>query len=70
VSPRGGLARTEAQDGGGVLMSQGIHYVALLLWLMGADPVHSSARGDPPTADRGGGLRLVVSLAGGSYHPA
>jgi UDP-N-acetyl-2-amino-2-deoxyglucuronate dehydrogenase len=35
---------TWEQDGGGVLMNQGIHFVDLLLWLMGADPVHITAR--------------------------
>ena len=35
---------TWAQDGGGVLMNQGIHYVDLLLWLMGADPTNIQAR--------------------------
>jgi predicted dehydrogenase len=34
---------TWEQDGGGVLMNQGIHFVDLLLWLMGADPVRISA---------------------------
>jgi predicted dehydrogenase len=34
---------TWEQDGG-VLMNQGIHFVDLLLWLMGADPVRISAR--------------------------
>ena len=35
---------TWEQDGGGVLMNQGIHFVDLLLWLMGADPVRITAR--------------------------
>jgi predicted dehydrogenase len=35
---------TWEQDGGGVLMNQGIHFVDLLLWLMGADPVQITAR--------------------------
>jgi predicted dehydrogenase len=35
---------TWEQDGGGVLMNQGIHFVDLLLWLMGEDPVRISAR--------------------------
>jgi predicted dehydrogenase len=35
---------TWEQDGGGVLMNQGIHFVDLLLWLLGADPVRISAR--------------------------
>jgi predicted dehydrogenase len=35
---------TWEQDGGGVLMNQGIHFVDLLLWLVGADPVSISAR--------------------------
>jgi len=34
---------TWAQDGGGVLMNQGIHLIDLLLWLMG-DPVEVQAR--------------------------
>ena len=39
-----GWRGTWEQDGGGVLMNQGIHFVDLLLWLMGADPVRISAR--------------------------
>ena len=35
---------TWEQDGGGVLMNQGIHFVDLLLWLMGDDPVRITAR--------------------------
>jgi predicted dehydrogenase len=39
-----GWRGTWAQDGGGVLMNQGIHFVDLLLWLMGDDPVRITAR--------------------------
>ena len=35
---------TWEQDGGGVLMNQGIHFVDLLLWLMGEDPIRITAR--------------------------
>jgi UDP-N-acetyl-2-amino-2-deoxyglucuronate dehydrogenase len=40
---QGGWRGTWAQDGGGVLMNQGIHLIDLLVWFMG-DPIEVQAR--------------------------